>query len=292
MSKKVKFWLYFLEVIIILIIVFYLAITKYWPEYQESLGSSEKLFSATNYYTGIEVKVTTGPAFFLVINKEEIVTNIFLENAEAGSLANQGIEGKNLKTAISSIIQNLIDNNKIIDQPILMINYNDETIFNKAVSSVQETLTENKIALNLIKSTSTLTKKAEEENLEQTEQSEILWALYLNSMEIIDDIPTTEQSPQQEISKEAAENYTDTIYQKLITYMMNANVENQQRNDPIMPIQYIPGDTANTIYPTSDSWYYIENYNIYAQISIDSTTQRYTFCYQGTIENKKEGICS
>lgn len=292
MSKKVKFWLYFLEVIIILIIVFYLAITKYWPEYQESLGSSEKLFLPANYYTGIEVKVTAGPAFFLVINDEEIVTNIFLENEEAGCLANQGIEGKKMTVATSTIIQNLIDNNKITNQPILMINYNDEAIFNKAVSNVQETLTENGIVLNLIKSTSTLTKKAEEENLNQTEQSEILWTLYLNSMEIIDNLPTTEQPIQQEISKESAEDYADTVYQKLITYMTNAKVENQKRDDPTMPIQYIPGDTANKIYPTNDSWYYIKNYNIYAQISIDSTTQRYTFCYQGSIENKKEGICS
>jgi len=292
MSKKAKFWLYFLEVIIILIIVFYLAITKYWPEYQESLGSSEKLFSSANYYTGIEVKVTTGPEFFLVINDEEVVTNIFLENEDSGSLANQGIEGKKLEDAIPSITQNLIDNSKITNQPILMINYNDVEIFNKAISLVQESLTSNGITLNIMQSTSTLAQKAEQEKLDTTEESQVLWTLYLNSMEIIEDLPTTEQSNKIEISKEAAESYADTIYQKLITYMMNAKVENQERNSTTMPIQYIPGDTANKIYPTSDSWYYIENYNIYAQISIDSTTQRYTFCYQGTIENKKEGICS
>ena len=70
--------------------------------------------------------------------------------------------------------------------------------------------------------------------------------------------------------------------------MINANVKDQAKDDSRMPIQYIPGDSANTIFPTTDSWYYIENSKVYAQINIES----YKFCYNGSIENKSEGICS
>ena len=68
MNTKVKVGLFILEVVVILIIIIYLAITKYWPEYQESLGSSEKLFLPSIYATGVEIKITTGPELFLVMN--------------------------------------------------------------------------------------------------------------------------------------------------------------------------------------------------------------------------------
>ena len=74
--------------------------------------------------------------------------------------------------------------------------------------------------------------------------------------------------------------------------MINAKVKNQNRNDEDMPIQYIPGDSENKVYPTTSSWYYIENYKVYAEITIASQNNNYTFCYQGSIEDKKEGLCS
>ena len=73
--------------------------------------------------------------------------------------------------------------------------------------------------------------------------------------------------------------------------MINADIDNQEINNSNMPIQYIPGDNENKIYPTSSSWYYIENYKVYAEITI-AGTQNYTFCYNGSQQDKKEGRCS
>ena len=75
------------------------------------LSCSERFFQYKNYETGIEVNVVTGPSFFLVINSENKVTNIFIENEKAGAIANQEIEGKKVNKAIPEIFQKLIEAN-------------------------------------------------------------------------------------------------------------------------------------------------------------------------------------
>ncbi len=287
MAKKKTIWLYVLEIVIVLVAVGYVVVTREWPNYKNSLGSSEQLFSSSEYKTGIEVKIPSGPEFFLVINEEEKLSFIFLENSDAISLANQDIEGKNIEQAIPLVIQNLIDRQKINNQVINIINYNDLKIFNNVVSLISETLTKNNLSITVQTDSSTLKQKAEEENIESEDENDILWTLYLVSREIMDETED-ESTKTSKITKDNASIYADNIYDKLTTYMVNANIKDQDRNNLNMPIQYIPGDTNNSIYPTSSSWYYIENYQIYAEITIDN----YTYCYSGSKQEKKEGMCA
>lgn len=290
MKKLGTIWFYVIEVVIIIAIVIYLAITRVIPQYQQSIGSSEKLFSAKNYATSVEVNVASGPEFFLIINKSNEVTNIFIENKLAGPIVNQDIEGKTIEKAIPEIFQKLIDANQIDMQTINIINYNDATVSKKIISLVKKTLEENAKSAQIVESTSTLQTKAEILKIEETDEEEILWTLYLKSTSIIDSLSKNSHSNQSTITKENASIYADNIYQKLITYMMNANVQEQDINNTVMPIQYIPGNNENTIYASSDSWYYIKNYKIYAEITITGT-QNYTFCYMGSTMDKKEGMC-
>lgn len=289
---KRKIWFYVLEVLIILIITIYLAVTKVIPEYQNSTGSSERFFQSKNYETGIEVNVVTGPSFFLVINSENEVTNIFIENEKAGAIANQEIEGKKVNKAIPEIFQKLIEANLIDNQVINIVNYNDQAVYRKVISLVQQSLEKQSKTAQIIESNSTLQDKAKSLNMEEQEDSQILWRLYLNSTEIIDGLPkSTTSTTHVSINKENASVYADTIYQKLVTYMMNANVQNQEKNDMTMPIQYIPGNNDNSVYASSTSWYYIKDYKVYAEITIKGESS-YTFCYMGSSTNKEEGICS
>lgn len=291
MKIKSKILFYILEVIAILVAIIYLAITKVIPEYQASLGSSERLFKSKNYATGVEVKISTGPTFFLIINKNNQLTNIFIENELAGVIANQDIEGKNINKAIPEIFQKLIDANLIDNKIINIINYNEQGVYQKVISLVRESLQKNKKTLEIIESSSTLQKKAKELNLEEKEDTKILWMMYLNSVDMINKLPKTTNSFQMNINEETATTYANTIYQKLNTYMINVNVKDQEINDLTMPIQNIPGDSENTVYASSDSWYYIKDYRVYAEITITGN-QSYTFCYMGSSENKKEGKCS
>lgn len=291
--KKQKIIFYVIEVLIILGIIIYLAITKVIPEYQESLGSSERFFLPQNYETGIEINIASGPAFFLVINKKNEVTNIFIENKTAGVIANQEIEGKKLTAAIPEIFQKLIDANLIENQVINMINYNNQEIFQEVVSLAKLSLEVNAKTASILESKSTLQEKAKNLNIEGNDDNQVLWSLYTNSVNIIDRLEKTTSTIETKtsITQENASVYADTIYQKLITYMMNANIENQEKNDMRMPIQYIPGNNENTVYPSSSSWYYIKDYKVYAEITIASE-ESYTFCYIGSSIDKKEGTCS
>lgn len=139
--------------------------------------------------------------------------------------------------------------------------------------------------------TSTLQEKAQSLNIEATEQEQILWSLYEISYEYLNNVETSTNEVST-LTKEQAISYMDNIYQKLQTYMINKNIANQSRDDLSMPIQYIPGDNNNEVYPTSSSWYYIENYKIYAEITLSEGLNNYTYCYNGSLEEKKEGMCT
>ena len=112
MNKKLKIAGYGFVVLVVIIAVALVVVFKSWPEYQATLGSSEKWFSEKNYKTGIEIKIDMGPEFFMVINEEKQLSYIFIENENALSLVNKDIEGKQLKKAIPEIFQILLNINK------------------------------------------------------------------------------------------------------------------------------------------------------------------------------------
>ena len=298
MNKKLKIAGYGFVVLVVIIAVALVVVFKSWPEYQATLGSSEKWFSEKNYKTGIEIKIDMGPEFFMVINAEKQLSYIFIENENALSLVNKDIEGKQLKKAIPEIFQILLTNKQLENNKITIINYGDRNIYEDTLTLIKDTLTKNSKTNQIIEQTSTLEQKATEENLEEKEQSQVLWTLYLRSREFMDQAeeekePTTENKTEtQKITKDMASTYANSIYQKIVTYMINSNIKNQSRDNGNLPIQYIPGDSENKVYPTTSSWYYIENYKVYAEITIASQNNNYTFCYQGSIEEKKEGLCS
>ena len=298
MNKKLKIAGYGFVVLVVIIAVALVVVFKSWPEYQATLGSSEKWFSEKNYKTGIEIKIDMGPEFFMVINEEKQLSYIFIENENALSLVNKDIERKQLKKAIPEIFQILLTNKQLENNKITIINYGDRNIYEDTLTLIKDTLTKNSKTNQIIEQTSTLEQKATEENLEEKEQSQVLWTLYLRSREFMDQAeeekePTAENKTEtQKITKDMASTYANSIYQKIVTYMINSNIKNQSRDNGNLPIQYIPGDSENKVYPTTSSWYYIENYKVYAEITIASQNNNYTFCYQGAIEEKKEGLCS
>ena len=293
MNKKLTIWLYILEVIGVLIAIALVVIFKFIPEYQASLGSSEKLFSYQNYKTAIEIKITSGPEFFMIIDKTDRLSYIFIENEKASFLANKNIEGKKLENAIDTITELLEKNNYLKTEKITIINYNENETFNKIVELFQKNMIEIGRNCEIIKQQSTFQEKAKLINFDQNDEEKILWALYLKSrelMENIDDINV--ELEEQIITKDMAEIYADAIYQKLTTYMITKNIKEQAKDDMTLPIYYIPGDSNNQVYPTTDSWYYIEDYKVFAQISIASKATNYIYCYEGSEELKKEGSCT
>lgn len=292
--EKQKIWIYIIEILVIVGACIYLGITKVLPEYQESVGSSEKLFNMNDFQTAVEVKIPTGPEFFILLDKKDKVMSILVENEESSPIINKNIEGKKIQEAINDIFQILIDNQKINNKNIVLINYGEDTIYHQIVELIKNILLENNMSSQVIEESSTWKQKAQELGINEDKEDEIIWSLYLQSADIIDNMDSTitTNTDATIISKDQAIEYADSIYAKLTTYMINANVENQEKNALNMPIQYIPADNNNTIYASSDSWYYIQDYKVYAEITLASSNYRYTFCYNGSNEDRKEGICS
>ncbi len=283
--------LFLIEVIGVIIAIIVVLIVKVIPEYENSLGSSEKLFIYGNYKTSVEIKVEEGSEFLLIIDDKNQIYQIFFENSQSTILANKDIETKSIKVAIPEIVQILIQNNELENKRITMVNYGDENISNQIVTSFNEELIKNNKSCSLETQTSTLQEKAQSINIEETEPDKILWKLYEISYEYMSNMESSTNEVTT-FTKEEAISYMDNIYQKLQTYMLNKNIKDQSRDDLSMPIQYIPGDINNEIYPTSSSWYYIEDYKIYAEITLSEGVNNYTYCYNGSLEEKKEGMCT
>lgn len=283
--------LFIVEVVGIIIAIIVVLIVKVIPEYESSLGSSEKLFIYGNYKTSVEVKIESGSEFLLIINEKNQIYQIFFENEQSTILVNKNIETKSITDGITEIVQILIHNNELENKKITIVNYGEEEISNQIVTKFNEELMKNNKTCSIETQTSTLQEKAQSLNIEATEQEQILWSLYEISYEYLNNVETSTNEVST-LTKEQAISYMDNIYQKLQTYMINKNIVNQSRDDLSMPIQYIPGDNNNEVYPTSSSWYYIENYKIYAEITLSEGLNNYTYCYNGSLEEKKEGMCT
>ena len=283
--------LFIVEVVGIIIAIIVVLIVKVIPEYESSLGSSEKLFIYGNYKTSVEVKIESGSEFLLIINEKNQIYQIFFENEQSTILVNKNIETKSITDGITEIVQILIHNNELENKKITIVNYGEEEISNQIVTKFNEELMKNNKTCSIETQTSTLQEKAQSLNIEATEQEQILWSLYEISYEYLNNVETSTNEVST-LTKEQAISYMDNIYQKLQTYMINKNIANQSRDDLSMPIQYIPGDNKNEVYPTSSSWYYIENYKIYAEITLSEGLNNYTYCYNGSLEEKKEGMCT
>ncbi len=283
--------LFIVEVVGIIIAIIVVLIVKVIPEYESSLGSSEKLFIYGNYKTSVEVKIESGSEFLLIINEKNQIYQIFFENEQSTILVNKNIETKSITDGITEIVQILIHNNELENKKITIVNYGEEEISNQIVTKFNEELMKNNKTCSIETQTSTLQEKAQSLNIEATEQEQILWSLYEISYEYLNNVETSTNEVST-LTTEQAISYMDNIYQKLQTYMINKNIANQSRDDLSMPIQYIPGDNNNEVYPTSSSWYYIENYKIYAEITLSEGLNNYTYCYNGSLEEKKEGMCT
>lgn len=298
MSVKKKALLYTIEILLILLVATGLAVFKYYPEYKKTLGSSDNKFVYENYKSAIEIQIPTGPNYIIMIDKKNNVSNIFFLNLESFVLYNQEIENKPIYQAIAKMMEKLQEANYLTQQ-VTVINYNNQEIYDMIINEMNKALVTYGNMIEVTKKTSTLEQKAKELDISYTDEASFFATIALNSNDLISykrnnvskknkETTSTEQSG---IDLETARTYANNIYQKLQAYVTNRTIKNQQRDDPTMPIQLLPADSAGTIYVTTDSWYYVKDYQIYAEISFKSQDQTYSFCYMGSLEHQQKGKC-
>lgn len=283
-----------ISILILIVLTIGAFIFKGIPEYKESLGSSDSFFNYSNYEDMIEFRINSNINFAVITNNNQVV-HILIFNEKSMCLYNQNIEEQSINNAMTKIVNILLENNKISNSSIVELTKYENISYNKVKNSFQTALTNNNLTnITYREKTSSLEEKAQNLDITATTKENIITQLELYSKNIISkysgenpDI-TTEKVI---LTDEQALEYANNVYQKLQNYVITNNIGEQSIDSAALPISFIPANSSGTIYPTTSSWYYITNGQVYAYIAFIEQDTFYDYCYQGSIEKNKKGEC-
>ena len=292
MNEKLQSRLTILILIVIIIVGIFL---KGIPELKKSLGSSDKFITKKNYDDMVEFDINNNLNFTVII-KDNKINHILMYNEKSVILYNQDIENNPINKSISMITNLLINSNNITQTSQVTLTSYENKYYNAVKQAfLSELQSNNYNNITIIEKQTTLENKADRLEIEYSTKDDLVSKLDIYSKNIIsrsksssNDYNTTETKS---ISKEQAKEYANNVYQKLENYVITNNIGEQDVNDTSLPINLIPASSDNTIYPNLDSWYYIKNKQVFAYIAIDTKDQTYGWCYNGGIDNYKEGEC-
>ena len=292
MNEKIQSRLTIIVLIVIIIVGIFL---KGIPELKESLGSSDKFITEKNYEDMVEFDINNNLNFAVVIKSNKI-NHIFMFNEQSVILYNQDIENNSIKKSISMITNLLINSNNLTPTSQVTLTSYENKYYNEVKQSfINELKSNNYNNITILEKQTTIEKKVKRLEIEYSKKDDLISKLDIYSKNIISSAKTNENSysttESKTISKEQAKEYANNVYKKLENYVINNNIGEQDKNDTSLPINLIPASSDNTIYPNLDSWYYIKNKQVFAYIAIDTKDQTYGWCYNGGIDNYKEGEC-
>lgn len=292
MNEKIQSRLTIIVLIVIIIVGIFL---KGIPELKESLGSSDKFITEKNYEDMVEFDINNNLNFAVVIKSNKI-NHIFMFNEQSVILYNQDIENNSIKKSISMITNLLINSNNLTQtSQVTLTSYENKNYDEVKQSFINELKSNNFNSITILEKQTTIEKKVERLEIEYSKKDDLISKLDIYSKNIISSAKTTENTysttESKSISKEQAKEYANNVYKKLENYVITNNIGEQDKNDTSLPINLIPASSDNTIYPNLDSWYYIKNKQVFAYIAIDTKDQTYSWCYNGGIDNYKEGEC-
>jgi len=292
MSEKLQTRLTIIALIVIIIIGIFL---KGIPELKKTLGSSDKFITSKNYDDMVEFDINNNLNFAVVIQSKKI-NHILMFNEESVILYNQDIENNSISKSISMITNLLINSNNLTPTSQVTLTSYENKYYNEVKQSfINELKSNNYNNITILEKQTTLEKKVKRLEIEYSKKDDLISKLDIYSKNIISSAKTNENSysttESKTISKEQAKEYANNVYKKLENYVITNNIGEQEKNDTSLPINLIPASSDNTIYPNLDSWYYIKNKQVFAYIAIDTKDQTYGWCYNGGIDNYKEGEC-
>lgn len=292
MNEKIQSRLTIIVLIVIIIVGIFL---KGIPELKESLGSSDKFITEKNYEDMVEFDINNNLNFAVVIKSNKI-NHIFMFNEQSVILYNQDIENNSIKKSISMITNLLINSNNLTQSSqVTLTSYENKNYDEVKQSFINELKSNNFNNITILEKQTTIEKKVERLEIEYSKKDDLISKLDIYSKNIISSAKTTENTystmESKSISKEQAKEYANNVYKKLENYVITNNIGEQDKDDTSLPINLIPASSDNTIYPNLDSWYYIKNKQVFAYIAIDTKDQTYSWCYNGGIDNYKEGEC-
>ena len=282
------------RIIIISIIVFVVAFISigyiFYNTVLNDLSGNVKL-DTDKYLTSIEVKSKSN--FIIFINKKKKISNIiFLNGHSIKSLYKQNIEGKDISKGVELIVDKLKNSNEFNDDSnFQLIDYGNTNIYNEIKTEFNKEFVVYGVDKAILDGKSSLQEKLESLNYNvSNDQKDNLKELYNHSLNMISKYRNMDFEEKQ-VKEEDISLYASNVYNKLLTYKGDIIT---QAKDSITGIDITTinatGDYQNELYASKDSWYYIENNQVFAYIKFDYNSKIYEYCFNGN-ENYTEDLC-
>ena len=276
------------EVLVVVVAAVLLAIFKFIPEYKSTLGSSDNYIDMEGYQEIIEVNFASGPNFMIITNSNDKITNLLFLNGESLCLYNKNVENRSVAVGVELLFELLDKEGYFFENPVSIVSYKV-----KEKTTIIDVLEKNikKYTDTFTTQSGMLKSKSRELEIEGNSEVELLEQLELYSKELIRKYKNqkVKDSYSNTLTEEEAVDCANNVYKMLLNY--SSNVLNQEKDSKNLPIQLIKASNDKDIYPGALSWYYIEDGKVYAFITFVSETYNYQFCYNGTLESLRKGLC-
>ena len=267
------------------------------PEYKSNYGSSDKFINTSKYKNLIEINIDDKVDFGLVINEDNKIYDILFFDKTSICLYNQNIENKELDKSLDSIISILIENNYLKNNSNITITRYNDKYYKEFINKFSSSSSKYKLNNNVNELTNSLESKRNDLGLAGKTDTEIIQNLDYYSKQLVsnvkNNISKNEESTDTSVvlSSTNSRTLSDNVYKKIENYVIKNNINNLEKDNDKLIISMIPADSNNKYYPTSNSWYYVKNKKVYAFIELSENGNYYRYCYNGSIDDIKEGTC-
>lgn len=277
-----------IEILVVFIAIIYCMITIVIPEYRESQGSSDSFIRSSRFQNMIEVRIDDKTDFAFVLDKTGIVYHLFFFDNTSVFLYNQNIEGSRIDVAISRVIPILIENELLQNTSSIEVLRDNDEYYPEFQKKWMEVLSKYSLSNSSLEKVVGIEERGKELNMESEDLSNLLLEMDFYSKEIV---KNSSIEPFVKMTKENSYKFTNEVYKKIETYIFEKNIVDQKKDEADLSISLISGDTSKKYYPTTNSWYYVENRKVYAYIEFMDDGMVYSYCYQGSIDSRMEGEC-
>lgn len=289
-NKKLKT---ILEIVILIICTIYVFQKVEKPYIKNLFGSSDRFINYNNYSNMFEININQETSFILVLNKNYKINHIIFLSTNTKYLYNKNIENiGNNKEIINKIIEILITNNLLKTDSSITITRYGKTYYDKFKNYFTKSLENYNISTNINEKDNTIIGKANELNLEYSTEEDALLKLDYYSKELMSkEKNNINESINNNLDDENAKSYSNNVYKKIEKYVYENKIKDLPKENSNLLITDIPADDNLQYYPDQNSWYYVSDEKLYAYIEFNNNEKIYNFCYNGSIDSIKNGVC-
>lgn len=286
MENKIVF---IIELLIILGLFSFYIIKEVVPDYKKSLGSSDKFINVELFDKMYEFNIDNNVNFSIIIDKNNSICHMFFFDRNSTCLANRNIENNTIEVGLNEIYTILINSGYLSDTSIIKIiryNTDDKFIYDSILGLNSKYDLDGSI--NIVDSS--IKKKVSDLELSVIDdEKSLLKELDLYSKEFIRMKKNTVLTKKESIN---IKELSDNVYSKLSNYINMNSISDLEINDTTLIINMIPADVLFKYYPSINSWYYVKEKKVFAYIEfvIDDNNVK-GYCYNGSIDAAKEGVC-